>query len=339
MNFLMKTQRGALAVLVIAICVAAPLFVYPVFLMKALCFALFACAFNLLTGYGGLMSFGHAAFFGSASYVAAYLLKSVGAPPEVALLAGTASGALLGLVMGWLSIRRVGIYFSMVTLALSQIVFFYALRAPWTGGEDGIQAVPRGVLFGLIDLENSVNLYYVVLVIFVAGFALIYRTIHSPFGQVLRGIRENEARVISLGYKVNRYKLLAFVLSAGLTGLAGATKVVVFQLATLTDVSWAMSGEVVLMVLVGGMGTVFGPVVGAFVLVGMGLYLAQFGAWVTVIQGVIFVVCVLSFRNGLVGSITDLVQRQRSKKTQSLEEAPVRSTADLSTKPLYKVTL
>ena len=297
----MNPSRSWLLVGLLVVGLLAPAVVYPVFLMKALCFALFACAFNLLVGYGGLLSFGHAAFFGSASYIAAHTMKHWGITPEVALLLGTAGGAALGLVFGWLAIRRTGIYFAMVTLALSQIVYFYAMQAPWTGGEDGIQGVPRGHLFGLVDLEDGIRLYYFVFAVFLLGLGVIYRTVHSPFGHVLQGIRENEARMVSLGYKVQRYKLLAFVLSAALAGLAGAAKSLVFQLASLTDLFWGMSGEVVLMTLVGGLGTVFGPVVGAFVLVTMSLYLAPFGAWMTVIQGSIFILCVMFLREGIVG--------------------------------------
>ena len=276
---------------------------YPVFLMKALCFALFACAFNLLIGYGGLLSFGHAMFLGTAGYVSAHAAKVWGAPPELAIIAGTAASALLGVVAGALAIRRQGIYFAMITLALAQMIYFFCLQAPFTHGEDGIQAVPRGKLFGVLDLANTLTMYYVVLTIFLGGFLLILRVIHSPFGIVLKAIRENEARAISLGYDAERYKLLAFVLSATLSGLAGATKAIVFQLASLTDVYWTMSGEVVLMTLLGGMGTIFGPVVGAFTIIGLENYLAGFGQWVTVITGTIFVVCVLAFRRGIVGEL------------------------------------
>jgi branched-chain amino acid transport system permease protein len=277
--------------------------IYPVFLMKALCFALFACAFNLLIGFGGLLSFGHAMFLGTAGYVCAHAAKVWGWPPEGAILAGTGAAATLGLVAGLLAIRRQGIYFAMITLALAQMIYFFCLQAPFTHGEDGIQSVPRGRLFGLLDLSNTLTMYYFVLIVFIAAFALIYRVIHSPFGQVLKAIRENEPRAISLGYDAERYKLLAFVLSATLAGLAGATKAIVFQLASLTDVHWTMSGEVVLMTLLGGMGTVFGPVVGAFLIIGLENYLAAFGEWVTVITGGIFVVCVLAFRRGIVGEI------------------------------------
>jgi branched-chain amino acid transport system permease protein len=281
----------------------APAVVYPVFMMKVMCFALFACAFNLLIGFGGLLSFGHAMFLGSASYASAHAAKVWGLTPELAILFGTAVAAVLGWLAGLLAIRRQGIYFAMITLALAQMVFFFSLQAKFTGGEDGIQAVPRGHLFGLIDLTQPLAMYGVVLVIFLAGFAFIYRVIHSPFGQVLKAIRENEQRAISLGYDTDRFKLVAFVLSSTLAGLAGATKAIVFQLASLTDVHWSMSGEVVLMTLLGGMGTVFGPVVGAAVIITMQNYLAQLGAWVTIVQGIIFVICVLAFRRGIVGEL------------------------------------
>ncbi|HMQ73449.1 MAG TPA: branched-chain amino acid ABC transporter permease [Rubrivivax sp.] len=287
----------------LALLAAAPLVVYPVFMMKVMCFALFACAFNLLLGFGGLLSFGHAMFLGSAGYASAHAAKVWGLTPELAILFGTACAAVLGWLAGMLAIRRQGIYFAMITLALAQMVFFFSLQAPFTGGEDGIQAVPRGRLFGIVDLDDPHAMYAVVLVIFVTGFGIVYRAIHSPFGQVLKAIRENENRAISLGYDTDRFKLLAFVLSATLAGLAGATKAIVFQLASLTDVHWSMSGEVVLMTLLGGMGTVFGPVVGAAVIITMQNYLAQLGAWVTIVQGVIFVVCVLAFRRGIVGEL------------------------------------
>jgi len=282
---------------------AAPLVVYPVFMMKVMCFALFACAFNLLIGYVGLLSFGHAMFFGMASYVSAHAAKVWGLTPELAILAGTLVATALGFVVGSLAIRRLGIYFAMITLALAQMIYFFCLQAPFTGGEDGIQAVPRGHLFGVIDLSKTFSMYMLVLTIFLAGFLFIYRVVHSPFGQVLKAIRENESRAVSLGYDVDRYKLVAFVLSAGLAGLAGSTKALVFQLASLTDVHWSMSGEVVLMTLLGGLGTIFGPVIGAAVIITMQNYLAQLGAWVTVVQGVIFVICVLAFRRGIVGEI------------------------------------
>ncbi|HEX7215664.1 MAG TPA: branched-chain amino acid ABC transporter permease [Methylomirabilota bacterium] len=293
----------------VAAFVLAPFVVYPVFLMKALCFALFACAFNLLIGYVGLLSFGHAAFLGSAGYVAAHAAKVWGWPTELAILAGVAAAAALGLVIGALAIRRQGIYFAMITLALAQMLYFFCLQAPFTGGEDGIQSVPRGVLFGLIDLRNMMVLYFVVLAIFLGGFLLIYRTIHSPFGQVLKAIRENEPRALSLGYGADQYKLIAFVISAALSGLAGSTKAIVFQLASLTDVHWTMSGEVVLMTLLGGLGTVFGPVVGAVIVIALETYLAQLGAWVTVVQGSIFVLCVLAFRRGIVGELARVIRR------------------------------
>jgi len=298
----MKHQRIAFVVM-LAFFALAPLVMYPVFLMKVMCFALFACAFNLLIGYGGLLSFGHAMFFGVAGYGAAHSAKVWGFAPEFAILFGTAAATALGLLAGLIAIRRQGIYFAMITLALAQMVFFFCLQAPFTGGEDGIQAVPRGRLFGVLDLSNVWAMYATVLAIFAGGFFLIHRAIHSPFGQVLKAIRENEPRAISLGYDINRYKLLAFVLSAALAGLAGATKALVFQLASLTDVHWTMSGEVVLMTLVGGLGTVFGPVAGALVIISMENYLAQLGAWVTVVQGFIFVVCVLTFRRGVVGEL------------------------------------
>ena len=295
-------------IVMVAALIAAPFFVYPLFLMKALCFALFACAFNLLIGYGGLLSFGHALYFGWASYLTAHSAKVWGFPPELAILTGVATAAVLGLAAGALAIRRQGIYFAMITLALAQMMFFFALQAKFTGGEDGIQGVPRGTLFGLIDLNNQTNMYIITLVIFLAGFLLIYRVINSPFGEVLKAIRENEPRTISLGYKTDRYKLVAFVLSATLAGLAGGTKAIVLQIASLTDVDWPMSGEVVLMALVGGLGTVFGPVAGAFVIIAMQNYLAQVGQWVTVIQGLVFVACVLLFRRGIVGEIANLLK-------------------------------
>jgi len=303
-----RSQKIALG-LTAAFFLLAPLVLYPVFLMKAMCFALFACAFNLLIGFGGLLSFGHAMFLGTAGYAAAHAAKVWGFPPEFAILFGTACAALLGLVTGLLAIRRQGIYFAMTTLALAQMIYFYYLQAPFTGGEDGIQAVPRGRLFGFIDLSNVWAMYGTVFVIFMAGFLLVYRTIHSPFGQVLKAIRENEQRALSLGYDVNRYKMLAYMLSATLAGLAGATKALVFQLASLTDVHWSMSGEVVLMTLLGGLGTVFGPVVGAFIVITMENYLAQLGAWVTISQGVIFVICVLAFRRGVVGEIGNFLKK------------------------------
>jgi branched-chain amino acid transport system permease protein len=303
-----RHQKIAFVVMV-AFFALAPLVLYPVFLMKVMCFALFACAFNLLIGFGGLLSFGHAMFLGTAGYAAAHSAKVWGFPPELAILFGTAAAALLGGITGLLAIRRQGIYFAMITLALAQMIYFYYLQAPFTHGEDGIQAVPRGRLFGLVDLSNIWAMYVTVLAIFLGGFLLIYRVVHSPFGQVLQAIRENEPRAISLGYDTVRYKLLAYVLSATLSGLAGATKALVFQLASLTDVHWTMSGEVVLMTLLGGLGTIFGPVAGALVIISMENYLAQLGAWVTVAQGVIFVICVLSFRRGVVGELARLLKK------------------------------
>ena len=303
----------------LAIALAAPFVGYPVFLMKLLCFGLFACAFNLLIGYTGLLSFGHAAFFGSAGYVTGHALTVLGLPTEVGILLGVAASALIGLVMGMVAIRRQGIYFSMITLALAQMVYFAALRAPFTHGEDGLQGVPRGKLFGMIDLGNDLTLYFVVLAIAVAGFAVIVRTVHSPFGQVLKAIKENEPRAISLGYDVDKYKLVAFVLSASLAGLAGATKTLVLGFETLTDVHWTMSGLVILMTLVGGMGTLSGPIIGAFIIIvlenklgDIGTFLATqtgvewfntLGESVGMVTGLIFILCVLLFRRGIVGEI------------------------------------
>jgi len=302
-----------------AVALAAPFVLYPVLLMKVLCFALFACAFNLLIGFTGLLSFGHAAFFGGAGYVTGYALATLGLSMELSVALGTAAGALIGLVMGGLAIRRQGIYFTMITLALAQMLYFVCLQAPVTGGEDGLQGVPRGTLLGLLDLDSDLTLYYVVLAITIGGFALIVRTIHSPFGQVLKAIKENEPRAISLGYDVDRYKLLAFVLSAALSGLAGATKTVVIGFETLTDVHWTMSGLVVLMTLVGGLGTLIGPIVGAIIIIALENKLGDFGNWlaqvtniewfnslgdsVTIVTGFIFIVCVLAFRRGIVGEI------------------------------------
>jgi branched-chain amino acid transport system permease protein len=298
------SQMAIATTIMVALLAVAPFVgIYPVFVMKALCFALFACAFNLLLGFGGLLSFGHAMFLGTAGYVCAFAAKEWGFTPELAILLGTAASAALGALVGALAIRRQGIYFAMITLAIAQMMYFFYLQMPFTHGEDGIQAVPRGRLFGLIDLAHPLAIYYTVLVIFVVAFLFIYRIIHSPFGQVLKAIRENEPRTISLGYDADRYKLLAFLLSATLAGLAGATKAIVFQLASLTDVHWSMSGEVVLMTLLGGMGTIFGPVVGAFVIIALESYLAGFGEWVTIITGVIFVICVLAFRRGIVGEL------------------------------------
>ncbi len=313
----MLKKLGYAVVLVGAL--AAPFFLYPVLLMKILCFALFACAFNLLIGFTGLLSFGHAAFFGGASYIAGHALKVWGLPTELGLLAGVIFAALLGLVVGKLAIRRQGIYFTMITMALSQMLFFVFLQAPFTGGEDGLQSVPRGTLLGRIDLKNDLTMYYVVLGIVIASFLLIVRIIHSPFGQVLKAVRENEPRAISLGYDTDRYKLLAFVLSAGLAGLAGSTKAVVLGFGTLTDVHWSMSGLVVLMTLVGGMGTLLGPVVGAIIIIALENKLGDLGTWlatvthiewfntigesVTMVTGLIFVICVLAFRRGIIGEL------------------------------------
>ena len=305
----MPRHHAALFVALLVAAVAAPYFLYPIFVMKVLCFALFASAFNLLLGFGGLLSFGHAAYFGGAAYVSAHAAKVWGLTPELAILAGTLAATGLGAVIGSLAIRRLGIYFAMVTLAFAQMVYFMSLQLPFTGGEDGIQNVPRGDLFGVISLRSDMTLYFFVLAITFGGILAIYRIIHSPFGQVLKAIRENEPRAVSLGYRTNRYKLVVFILSAGLSGLAGATKAIVFQLASLTDVHWAMSGEVVLMTLLGGMGTVFGPIVGAAVIVTMQNYLATFGAWVTIIQGVIFVAAVLLFREGIIGVLAKRLRR------------------------------
>ncbi len=302
-----RSEVTAFVIMAAALAVA-PMFVYPVFLMKALCFALFACAFNLLIGYVGLLSFGHALFFGWASYVSAHAAKVWGLSPELAILSGTVAAAGFGVIVGGLAIRRQGIYFAMITLALAQMMFFFAVQVPFTGGEDGIQAVPRGRLFGLIDLAVPLNMYVTVLLIFLGCFLLIYRIVNSPFGEVLKAIRENETRTISLGYKTERYKLLAFVLSATFAGVAGATKALVFQLASLTDVDWPMSGEVVLMTLVGGLGTLFGPVVGAFIIITLENYLTTMGQWVLVVQGIIFVICVLLFRRGIIGELARVLR-------------------------------
>jgi len=283
--------------------------IYPFFVMQALCFALLACAFNLLIGYGGLLSFGHAMFLGTAGYVTAHALKVWGVPPELGVLAGTAAAAALGVITGLVAIRRQGIYFAMITLALSQLLYFIYLQTPFTHGEDGIQGIPQGYLFGFLNLSNSTILYYFILISFLFGFLVIFRTINSPFGEVLKAIRENEPRAISLGYKTDQYKLLAFILSGTLAGLAGALKVFVAQNASLTDVEVDMSGLIVLMTLVGGLGTVFGPVVGAFIIVGMQQYLSGLGQWVTVIQGTVFVVCVLTFRRGIIGEIAHYLRR------------------------------
>jgi len=283
--------------------------IYPFFVMQALCFALLACAFNLLIGYGGLLSFGHAMFLGTAGYVTAHALKVWAVPPELGILAGTGAAAALAVITGLVAIRRQGIYFAMITLALSQLLFFVYVQTPFTHGEDGIQGVPQGYLFGIFNLANSTILYYVVLAGFLFGFLVIFRTINSPFGEVLKAVRENEPRAISLGYKTDQYKLLAYILSGTIAGFAGSLKVFVAQNASLTDVHWSMSGEIVLMTLVGGLGTVFGPVVGAFIIIAMQQYLASFGQWVQVIQGVIFVACVLLFRRGIIGEIAHFLKR------------------------------
>jgi branched-chain amino acid transport system permease protein len=288
--------------------VVAPFFLYPVFLMKLLCFALFACAFNLLIGYVGLTSFGHAAYFGMGGYIAAHSAKVWGLTPELSIIVGALLAGVQGAIFGWIAIRRQGIYFAMITLALAQMIYFFCLQAPFTGGEDGIQAVPRGHLFGVISLASDMTMYWFVAAVFVACFLLIHRIVHSPFGQVLKAIRENEPRTTSLGYRTDDYKLVAFILSATLAGVAGGTKSLVFGIATLTDVHWSMSGELLLMTLVGGLGTVFGPMIGAAVIVAMQNYLAEMGAWVTVIQGVIFIACVLAFRRGIVGEIGNLLR-------------------------------
>jgi branched-chain amino acid transport system permease protein len=321
----MRTAAGRTILLwtiaLVALAIIAPYFLYPVFVMRALCLALFACAFNLLLGYVGLLSFGHAAFLGAGAYIAAHTLKVWGVPTELGLAAGTGAGAILGLVFGWLAIRRQGIYFAMVTLAFAQMVYFFALQAPFTGGENGIQAVPRGRLLGVLDLNDTLTMYYFVLAVFLFGFGLIVRTINSPFGQVLKAIRENEPRAVSLGYRTDHYKLLAFILSAALAGLAGSLKALVLQFAAISDVYWTTSGEVVLMTLLGGLGTILGPVMGAFILVTMETYLSQTGSWVTIIEGVIFVFCVLAFRRGIVGVIAPYVIG-RSDMATPLPEPP-----------------
>jgi branched-chain amino acid transport system permease protein len=305
----MSLNFRSLTIALLVLALVAPHFVYPIFLMKVLCYALFACSFNLLLGYGGLMSFGHAAFFGSAGYITAHAVKHWGVSPELGILSGVAIATILGAAFGWLAIRRQGIYFAMITLALAQLIYFVALQAPFTGGEDGIQAVPRGHLFGVLDLDVMMNMYYVVVAIFTFGFLAVYRIINSPFGQVLKGIRENEARAISLGYRANRYKHVAFILSAALAGLAGSTKVLIFQLASLADVHWTMSGSVAFMTMVGGLGTLFGPLVGALIVAAMENYLAESGSRVLIIEGVVFIICVLTFRRGIVGEIDALLER------------------------------
>jgi branched-chain amino acid transport system permease protein len=295
----------------------APFLAYPVFVMDLLCFALFACAFNLLLGYAGLLSFGHAAFFGGAAYVAGHALKVWGFPPLLGILTGTAFAFLIGVVFGFLAIRRQGIYFAMVTLALAQIIYFLCLQLPFTGGENGLQGIPRGELLGMISLDNEMTMYYLVFAIFLIGFGIIYRTVHSPFGEVLQAIRENEPRALSLGYDVDRFKLLAFVLSATVAGLAGATKALVFQFASLTSAHWQTSGEVVLMTLVGGLGTVFGPVLGAITVATLTHELGSFGSWVQVILGTIFVVVVLVFRRGIIGEIHHYLEQRKAARASA----------------------
>ncbi|WP_421910188.1 branched-chain amino acid ABC transporter permease [Marinobacter sp.] len=301
-----------LNLVLLGLALVAPFALYPVFLMKVLCFALFACAFNLLLGFAGLLSFGHAVFLGTGAYVTGYLMVTYGLTPELGILAGVGMSALTGFVYGKLAVKREGIYFAMVTLALAQLAFFFFLQAPFTGGEDGLQGIPRGELFGLLDLTDNMTMYYFVLAIFIIGFLTIYRTIHSPFGQVMKAIRENEPRAISLGYKVNQYKLMVFVISAALAGLAGSTKALVFQLASLTDVHWFMSGEVVLMTLLGGMGTIWGPFLGAATIVSMQSFLASgpLANYIHVVMGVVFIICVLAFRNGLVGELQKVIRKK-----------------------------
>jgi len=315
MNLPTQTRNARLVwAAVFALLAIAPFVgLYPIFMMKALCFAIFACAFNLLLGFTGLLSFGHAAFLGSAAYLTGWLVRSAGWSPELGIVAGVLLAAVLGLVVGLIAIRRQGIYFAMITLAMAQMIYFVCLQAPFTGGEDGLQGVPRGKLFGLLPLDNDVAMYYLVLAVFVAVFLFILRIVHSPYGQVLKAIRENEPRAISLGYDVDRYKLLAFVLSTALAGLAGSLKTAVLGFATLTDVHWSLSGEVILMTLLGGLGTFAGPVVGAFTIIGLQNFLAdRVGSWVTVIIGVIFVVCVIAFRRGFVGELIAWQQRRKA---------------------------
>ncbi|MEW6644675.1 MAG: branched-chain amino acid ABC transporter permease [Pseudomonadota bacterium] len=304
-----RDEIVAFVIMAVALAIVPFTGIYPYFVMQALCFALFACAFNLLIGYGGLLSFGHAMFLGTAGYVTAHALKVWALPPEIGILLGVAASAALAMITGLIAIRRQGIYFSMITLALSQLLYFIYLQTPFTHGEDGIQGVPQGKLLGLLNLSQPTTLYYTVLAVFLLAFLLIFRIINSPFGEVLKSIRENEPRAVSLGYKTDHYKLMAYILSGSLAGLAGAMKIFVAQNASLTDVHWSMSGEVVLMTLVGGLGTIFGPVVGAFVIIAMQQYLAQFGQWVTVIQGAIFVICVLTFRRGVIGEIAHFFKR------------------------------
>jgi branched-chain amino acid transport system permease protein len=304
-RYAIAAERVAFVIMVTFL-IVAPAFFYPVFVMNALCFALFACAFNILSGYAGLLSFGHAMFFGWAAYIAAYAMKNWNFTPELAILVSSAGAAVLGLISGFIAIRRQGLYFAMITLGLAQMMYFLAVQAPMTGGEDGIQGVNRGYLFGIFDLSGNTAMYIFVLAVFLLCFLLIHRVINSPFGEVLKAVRDNEARATSLGYKIDQYKLAAFVISATLAGTAGALKALVFRLATLTDVHWGMSGEVVLMTVLGGVGTVFGPVVGAFAITSMEHYLSGFGQWYTVIQGLMFIGCVLVFRSGVVGQIMSI---------------------------------
>ena len=305
------SQLYLVAGMIAAAVVLAPMTIYPIFLMKVMCFALFAAAFNLLMGYTGLLSFGHAAFFGGSAYVAAHMAKAWGLPAEIAILGGTATGAFLGFVFGWVGIRKQGIYFGMITMAMAQIVFFIALQAPFTGGEDGIQGVPRWSMIPGLDLSRDLPMYFFTAVVTLVGLAIVYRTVNSPFGEILRSIRENETRAESLGYDVERFKLIAFILSAALSGTAGSVKAIAVQLATLSDVEFFMSGEVVLMVLIGGLGTMTGPLIGAAVVITMQHYLASFGIWVKAIQGAIFVLCVLAFRRGIVGEIAAWLNHRR----------------------------
>lgn len=303
-----RTVQAVLWIALIAAVLTAPAYLYPVFVMQLMCFALFACAFNLLLGYTGLLSFGHAAFFGAAAYITGHVIKVWGFPPILGILSGAFVAAVLGYVIGGLAIRRQGIYFAMITLALAQIVYFLALQLPFTGGENGLQGIPRGHLLGFIDLDQPLAMYYFVAAVFLIGFLIIYRTIHSPFGQVLQAIRENEPRALSLGYNVDRFKLIAFVLSAALAGMAGATKAVVFQFASLTDAHWQTSGEVILMTLLGGMGTIFGPVVGAVAVVALQFSLSGIGSWVQVVIGGVFIACVLVFRRGVIGELARILR-------------------------------
>ena len=302
-----RAQWGYAVLVVVGL--AAPFYVYPVFAMNVLCLALFASAFNLLLGYSGLLSFGHAAFLGAGGYVTLEVIRAWRLPIELTIIVGTVVAVLLGIIFGALAIRRSGIYFAMITLGFAQVVYFLVLQMPWTGGEDGLQGVSRGKLLGIVNLQGNLAMYYFVYAVFLAGFWIIHRTIHSPFGHVLRAIRENEPRAISLGYDVDRYKLLAFVISAGLSGLAGSMKALVVQSANLSDVHWHRSGAVVLMTLLGGMGTTLGPSVGALIVAALENYLASYGSWIAVITGGVFIACVLAFRRGIVGEIRALVKR------------------------------